>query len=369
MDRPLRRTVTKRVLLIGIAAFLLALCLEGVFRMLPVSNGYFLADVTTETPIARRVADIDAVASRGWRMEEAVRRRVNNEGFINATDYVQDESRPVITLIGDSQIEAPGIDEAETVHHRLRVALNDTVSVYTFAMSGAPLTQYAVWARHARDSFGPMKIVIFLSANDFDESFDRFGLFPGFHYAHPMDGDLAVAPREYTRGLAGVLVQNSSFLAYLVHNLDLPTHVKHVLRSITPDARASESHATISDAEFSALQDWFFAELSANGLKPSDTAFILNPENTSYTASVSCDTDGVLGPQFAQFKARALEEGFKILDATPAFCRHHRSTGRLLVLEDGIHWNAEGHAAMAPLLRDLVTDFPGPWKSRSNAPK
>lgn len=344
----------KRMLKAGLTIVTLLLALEGVFRLMPVSTGYFMADVTARDPITRRVADINAVSSHGWSMEEPVRRRINNAGFVNAVDYVPDGTRPTVVLISDSQLEAPAVVETNTVHYRLRAALGGEVDVYTFGMSGAPLTQYAVWARHARDSFDPVQTVILLSPNDFDESFYRFGVFPGFHYARMESGVIKPTLREYTRGLGGIVVQNSSFLAYLVHNLELPARIGKALRSVMPAASASSSASKISKVELTALVDWFLDEMSRSGLDASDVIFVLNPPDTSYRDAPSCDSHRARNAQYAHFKARAMEEGYLVFDAAPMFCRFQKSTNGDLVLKDDIHWNAEGHAAMAALLREVL---------------
>lgn len=324
----------------GLNVLALLLALEVAFRFLPVSNGYFLADVTPEMPVARRVPNDNATLSDGWLMENAVTRRVNNAGFVNATDYAFNSDVPVIALIGDSQIESPDIPEEDTVHFRLRDAMEGDAAVYTFAMSGAPLTQYTVWARHAVAHYVPRHLVFFISPNDFDESFDQFGLFPGFHYLRAEGGDLTLILREYRQGWGSQAAQHSALIAYLVHNVGVPDLI----------ARAIGSEGTQLDAQgLTMLLDWFFAELAAIGIDPSETVFVLNPSTQSHY-DAGCDAPGPVFVPYDAFRSAAQDNGFATLDASLYFCEWHLATGEKLEGADGVHWNASGHNAVANLL-------------------
>ena len=69
---------------------------------------------------------------------------------------------------------------AETVQGRLARALAGDFRVYSFAASGAPLSQYLVWARHAVRDYGARGVAINVVVNDFDESHVAYGGTPGF---------------------------------------------------------------------------------------------------------------------------------------------------------------------------------------------
>lgn len=58
----------------------------------------------------------------------------------------------------------------QTLHARLAAAAQDKFRVYSFAASGAPLSQYLIYARHAIDEWGAEALVINVVGNDFDES-------------------------------------------------------------------------------------------------------------------------------------------------------------------------------------------------------
>ena len=58
---------------------------------------------------------------------------------------------------------------------RLASALAGKLRVYSFGTSGAPLSQYLIWARHAdRRTYDAQSLLINVVGNDFDESHSRY---------------------------------------------------------------------------------------------------------------------------------------------------------------------------------------------------
>ena len=62
---------------------------------------------------------------------------------------------------------------AETLTGRLSAAA-EGYNVYSFAMSNSPLSQYLVWARHARKHYNIQGMVFVIIDNDFDQSFRKY---------------------------------------------------------------------------------------------------------------------------------------------------------------------------------------------------
>ena len=60
---------------------------------------------------------------------------------------------------------------AETLYGRLARTLRGRLRVYSFGASGAPLSQYLIWAGHAVREYGARAVVINVVGNDFDESY------------------------------------------------------------------------------------------------------------------------------------------------------------------------------------------------------
>ena len=150
-----------------------------MLRFLPVATGLRSMPVNAANPVLHFSPDRPFVYSLGWNFHTVVRGRVNNAGYVNDQDYVRD-GPPLIAVIGDSFIEAQMVPYAETLQGRLAAALAGKFRVYSFAASGAPLSQYLVFAGHAVREYGAGAAVINVVGNDFDESLAAYKLGPGF---------------------------------------------------------------------------------------------------------------------------------------------------------------------------------------------
>ena len=98
------------------------------------------------------------------------RRHVNNDGWVNNRDYRVSEYRPLVAVIGDSFIEAQMLPYAQTFHGLLAKLFGGKPRFYSFAASGAPLSQFLVWARYAVRKFKARALVINVVGSDFDQS-------------------------------------------------------------------------------------------------------------------------------------------------------------------------------------------------------
>ncbi len=109
-------------------------------------------------------------SSKDWNMALANRGRINNAGFVNDQDYRTDELDTARRRRRGLLHQASMVPFRETVQGRLAAALAGRFRVYSFAASGAPLSQYLVWARHAVRVYGAQALVINVVGNDFDNS-------------------------------------------------------------------------------------------------------------------------------------------------------------------------------------------------------
>ena len=202
-------------------ALVLALA-EIVLRFLPVMSAMRPGPVTATSPIYHYSPDRPFVFSRDWDLAMVNRGRVNNAGFVNDQDYRRDDRQPLLAIVGDSFIEAFMVPYADTVQGRLARALESRARVYSFAASGAPLSQYLVWARLAVRQYGAQALIINVVGNDFDESHISYVQAPGFWvYAPGEDGRLRMQLLELHRGPLRSLLLHSAFARYLFINLHL----------------------------------------------------------------------------------------------------------------------------------------------------
>jgi hypothetical protein len=349
----------RRELVFACVASLIGLALvltlaEVVFRFLPVMSAMRPGPVTASSPIYHYSPDRPFVFSRDWDLTMVNRGRVNNAGFINDQDYRRDDPQPLLAIVGDSFVEAFMVPYADTVQGRLARALETRGRVYSFAASGAPLSQYLVWARLAVRDYGAQALVINVVGNDFDESHIRYVPAPGFWvYAPDTDGELRMRLVELHRGVLRSLVLHSAFARYLFVNLHLKEYANlQWLRDRSSGEEVRVAGYTRADADPTrihdalAVIDAFFRDL------PHYTG--LPPDRISFT------TDGFRYPDAAEegrgtyfdqirkaFHARARGLGYEVIDLDRVFFADFRQSGERFEYPRDGHWNGRAHGIVA----------------------
>jgi hypothetical protein len=349
----------RRELLLGCLASLTGFALvlafaEILFRFLPVMSAMQPGAVTESSPIYHYSPDRSFVFSRDWNLDMVNRGRVNNAGFINDQDYRRNGQQPLLAIVGDSFIEAFMVPYADTVQGRLARALGSRARVYSFAASGAPLSQYLVWARLAVREYGAQSLIINVVGNDFDESHIHYVQSPGYWvYAPGTDGQLRMQLLELHRGLARSLLAHSVFARYLFINLHLKEYAN--LPWMRPRSggdqvrvagftRADADPARIRDSL--AVMDAFFRDLpDYTGLPPDRITFTTDGFRYPNAAK---DGKGTYFDQMRKaFQQRALSRGYEVLDLDRWFFSDFRQFGERFEYPHDGHWNDRGHAIAA----------------------
>jgi hypothetical protein len=361
---------------ISLAVFLI-LC-EIVLRFLPVSTGLRSVPVTAADPIFHFTANRSFVHSFGWNLELPNLGRVNNAGFVNDQDYRRDDPSPLLAVIGDSFIEAQQLPYAETMQGRLARALEGKMRVYSFAGSGAPLSQYLIWARHAVEGYAARAVVINVVINDFDESHIRYKTGPGFWlYMPDAEGRLRLRLVEHRPGWVIALARRSALARYLMINLKLHHYVFDInllgqlifgrpanAQPRYADNPAAQANPTRVRDSLAAI-DAFFRDLPRLVALPADRVlFTLDGFRYPHLAAESAGSYFDVMRQ--AFGTRAMTAGYEVIDLDPLFFSRHRQTRERFDFPQDLHWNGNGHAvaAGAVLSSKLLTEMV-PMEARS----
>jgi hypothetical protein len=107
--------------------------------------------------------------------------RINNAGWNSIHDYRHDKPDGTlrVAVIGDSFIEALGVDLEEGLHVVLEQRLNSSdacsgferVEIYPFGYSGIPMSQYVSIMRHVSERYSPDAFIVHIfPVNDFEPS-------------------------------------------------------------------------------------------------------------------------------------------------------------------------------------------------------
>ena len=114
--------------------------------------------------------------------------------------------------------------------------------MYSFAASGAPLSQYLAWAQHAADAYRAQGSIFLIVGNDFDESLASVKQGPGFHHFFAADDELELRLVPYEPNPLREVVYNTALGRYLVFHLQalsLPDRIAFAWRQ-TSDSEPVE---------------------------------------------------------------------------------------------------------------------------------
>lgn len=102
--------------------------------------------------------------------QQSGRWRINNFGWNSPYDYREEKNKIRIAVIGDSYVEAFQVDVEKSFPYLLGKKLGSEYEVYSFGISGAPLSQYLHIIRYVDKYFNPDMLIVNVCSNDFDES-------------------------------------------------------------------------------------------------------------------------------------------------------------------------------------------------------
>lgn len=360
MSSPARPSPARRLLLAAVAmAFGLGLPLlmmEGALRLLPVNSGLAAVDVDAGQPVFRFAPGRSFVWSAGWAMAGANEGRVNAAGFVNDQDYDASAADPLLAVIGDSYIEALMVPYGETLHGRLAAAVDGKGRVYSFAASGAPLSQYLAWAAHARDAYRPRGMVFAVVGNDFDESLAAYKTSPGFHHYVRDDDALRLQLFPFQRGLTKRLATESALLRYLVMNLKVTALTAGPDGTFVGNTAAEATPPRLADSQ--AAVEAFFRDLPAmSGLPPERIAFVVDAlRDAIYQTSAPADAEAsYFGQMRRHFIERARTRGYEVIDMQTVMTEAFRRDGQRFDFPYDGHWNGVGHAVAAEAVKGSRT--------------
>lgn len=183
----------------------------------------------------------EGVYSIGRFAEIRAKWNINNMHWNYPVDYYPVVEKKLITVIGDSYIEALQVDVDKNYPYLLREKLQTEYEVYAFGKGGAPLSQYLHMSRYINKHFDPDILIINVVHNDFDRSiYDLYQHRAWLQVSvHDDDSITETIPQppyfdQRTRRLKRV-VYKSALFRYLYDNLEI-YRLKDKLINKTADA-------------------------------------------------------------------------------------------------------------------------------------
>lgn len=341
-----------RISAVAVAVLVSIILLETLLRILPAAEDPSRSPVNDAEPVAHLKPNRTFTWSIGWNFSIVNQVRVNNAGFVSDFDYDADGPGSLIAVIGDSFVEALQVPFRQTCAGRLAEMLVPDSRVYSFGLSGAPLSQYLAYARYIRDRYGPDGLVIVVIENDYDQSMLRYARYPGFHYfvENPVSGRLVLQRTDFERSLLRRSLGTMAIARYLVVNLQLRDKVIQTLQRLVgeevpgPFMRADNQPTRIVDSKRAV--DAFLERLPEfSGLDPDRIVFVVDGIRPPlYDWEELRASDGSLVDVMRRyFIATARRQGYETLDMQPIFIAHYREHRRRFEWPQDRHWNPLGH--------------------------
>jgi hypothetical protein len=339
----------------GLTLLLCLLVAEVVLRILPVASSPRTIEVNAANPVMRFPPNLSFTYSRGWKLHSVNRVQTNNFGWISDQPYDPTARSPLLAVIGDSYVEALMVPFAETLHGRMAKDVGPAGRVYSFGISGAPLSQYLVEAEYAASVFHPAGMAIVVVGNDFDESLLSYKVTPGQHsFVESPDGVLRLTRTDVAPRRLGTLVRLSALARYLVLNGAVADAYQNLrvrgpaTREFVGNTAAATGPKRLADSK--RVADAFLKELPGRSrLAPHAIVFVVDALRPSIYVQGGANQGG--RSYFAlmrdYFMAEATRRDFEVLDMNPPFvARFARDHVRFEEPYDG-HWNSQGHEEAA----------------------
>lgn len=348
----------------------MAVILELALRLMPVVTTSAWEPVNQQSPTLRYHGDITLTYSNGWDFSLHNRRRVNDHGFLNDQNYAPDDPRGLLAVIGDSYVEAFLNPYEKTFYGRLAAQANEQSRVYSFGVSGAPLSQYLHWAGFVKETFAPDALVVSIIANDFDESFYRYKRTRGLHYfAEGESGEPARLIRvDREDSWIRKLLFSSSLVRYLFFHLQLGDVLKNAKDRLvklwtgddTPERFIGNVVAEVPEVQERdgrRATDLFLEALPRfSGLSPRKIVFVLDGVRPSLydDADLRAAQGSYWWKMREHFIERARAAGYGVVDMQEPFRAHYREHQRRFEYEQDGHWNDLAHGLVAAELRQAA---------------
>jgi hypothetical protein len=341
-----------------VAAFLM---LEAALRLLPVREPFQAQPVDATHRYMHFRPNYDFTYSMGLTFDIVNKVHVNNYGYVNGQDYDASATTPLLAVIGDSYIEAAHVPYAQSLQGRLAQRVAGRGRVYSFASSGAALSQYLAYAEFARDTFRPAALAVLVISNDFDESLLEYKSDPGHHYFTPTaDGSYALELVPFTPSLLHRVLRMSALARY-VHGNDLVNGVRRRIESVFGGRTEQFVSNVASDADDARVEkskravDHFLKVLPQYAGVAPDMIVLL--------------VDGVRPQLYDERQLKAVESSYasimreyliaqarrypyRTVDLQPRFIERHQRDGARFEWPIDSHWNATGHEEAAAAVTD-----------------
>lgn len=282
--------------------------------------------------------------------------RINNDGWNSPIDYVTEKTAGVkrIAVIGDSYIEAWQVSAEKNYPSLLDDSLGKGYEVYSFGVSGSPLSQYLHMSRYVEKKYSPDIYVFNLIHNDFHESINGLSYIP-MYMTIKFDTDSTftevqpVKPeRTHNKVPGGEILRKSSLFRYLYYNLNLMDK----FRSKKAGKKEVEMNVAVSDVvdkkdSLIAVTKYLLSKIKTE-LAGKEVIFIMDaPRQNIYKGDLASAKVSWLNQMVSQ---QCRDMGMPFIDLTPLMATDYEKNKKKFETQYDNHWAEYGHEFVASVL-------------------
>lgn len=271
--------------------------------------------------------------------------RTNNWGYVNNQNYEVESELPLLSVIGDSYVEALMVPHDKTLHGTLEKNLAGKARVYSFATSGSPLSQYLNFAELASKRFKSQFMAFVIISNDFDESVLKYKNAPGFHYFTDIEKEPVLTRVDFRPSLPLIIARRSRIARYLFTNVQVQNigelfrksdeqFLSNTLFSVSPEVMKDSKRAV----------DIFFKLLpSCSRLSPEKILFVVDAVRESIYSEEVNSSESYFGIMRNYFISKSRQLGYEVIDLDQVFRTDYKNASKKFEFEQDWHWNAYAH--------------------------
>lgn len=297
----------------------------------------------------------------GRQIQQRATWHINAEGWNSPRPYLPADQRdkPLIAILGDSQIDGMYTDWAESLPRQLELLTGERYAVYGFGHSGYKLGQYITVAEYLKAKrFEPAIVVLSVNPGDVSGAVDQLG---GRRRSNNTllsivskpDAPIRFEekpPTAYRTTTFRRLMRRSALVRYLVFNARInPFSGRQRDLALDRNAGRAEARARKDPRYAAAIRH---VVRRVRGLLPNaKLVFLIDGDRYGlYETGTATPID--ISPVITRVCA---EEACEVLDMTATYTARFAADGRWFNFAHNPHWNAYGQRVIAAALFEKLT--------------
>lgn len=284
---------------------------------------------------------------------------INNDGWLSDIDYLSPEqrSKPCITIIGDSFVEALLVDWNEHFATRMQRQLDNRYDVYALGMGGSSLGPYINMARYAAKHYDPDVLIFVYTGRDLKAAVANYSRDPSeMQVRYTGNGFEEVAPRKYHASKFRRLARESSIVRYLVWNRNIDLFGGGQRVAAQPDEELPVDIRSERDKERQHILEMAADYMISKLRNENPNRKILFVSDANRQGIYEGETQFPKSANQILIEEACARYDCYTLDLTEAFLTDWQKHKRKFNYDVDYHWNGYAHKIVAQAITDFMIE-------------